>query len=51
MANRYRVKLYSFGENSQWLDLGTGRITLSYLERVQGLALVIRSDENGVCYL
>ena len=45
--SKYRVKLYSFGENLQWMDLGTGRVSLSYLERLQGLALVIRADTNG----
>lgn len=44
---RCRVKLYSFSENRQWEDMGTGHVTLSYLERLQGLTLVVRSETDG----
>ena len=42
-----RVKLYSFTENLRWEDMGTGHVTLSYLDRLQGLTLVVSSEEDG----
>jgi protein phosphatase-4 regulatory subunit 3 len=45
---KYLVKLYSFGENLQWDDLGTGRVSLTYLERLQGLAFIIHSENASI---
>ena len=47
MATEGRVKLYCFNESLKWNDLGTGRINLMYLERLQGLAIIIRSEADG----
>lgn len=45
MAANFRVKLYCFDENGrQWNDVGTGHVTLTYLERLQSLAIIIRSE-------
>ena len=49
MATEGRVKLYCFNESLQWNDLGTGRVSLMYLERLQGLAIIIRSEADGKC--
>ena len=43
------MKLYCFNESLQWNDLGTGRVSLMYLERLQGLAIIIRSEADGKC--
>lgn len=42
-----RVKLYSFTENLRWEDMGTGHVTMSYVDRLQGLTLVVSSEEDG----
>lgn len=48
MANtRRRVKLYVMNEERQWDDRGTGYVSSSYVERLQGMALLVRSEEDG----
>lgn len=42
---RQRVKVYSFNENMQWEDMGTGHVI--YLERLQSLIIMVRSEEDG----
>lgn len=44
---RKRVKLYSFTDNLQWEDLGTGQIMLTFMERMQGVVVIVRSEEDG----
>ena len=44
---RKRVKLYSFTDNLQWEDLGTGQIMLTFMERMQGIVVIVRSEEDG----
>ena len=41
------MKLYSFTENLRWEDMGTGHVTMSYVDRLQGLTLVVSSEEDG----
>ena len=41
------MKLYSFSDNLQWEDLGTGQIILTFMERMQGVVVIVRSEENG----
>ena len=43
------MKLYSFTENLRWEDMGTGHVTMSYIDRLQGLTLVVSSEEDGEC--
>lgn len=47
MDMKRRVKLYCFGDNHQWEDLGTGQIMLTFLERMQGVVVVVRSEDDG----
>lgn len=48
MANtRRRVKLYVMNEDRQWDDKGTGYVSSSYVELLQGMALLVRSEEDG----
>ncbi|XP_028395972.1 serine/threonine-protein phosphatase 4 regulatory subunit 3-like isoform X2 [Dendronephthya gigantea] len=48
MANtRRRVKLYVMNEDRQWDDRGTGYVSSSYVELLQGMALLVRSEEDG----
>ena len=42
-----RVKVYSFGEKLQWEDMGTGRISIDYVERNQVLTIIVRSEVDG----
>ena len=48
MANTTRrVKLYVMNEDRQWDDRGTGYVSSSYVELLQGMALLVRSEEDG----
>ncbi|ELK18120.1 Serine/threonine-protein phosphatase 4 regulatory subunit 3B [Pteropus alecto] len=49
MANksRLRVKLHSLNEDQQWTDLGTGYVSSAYVERLQGVSLLVQSESNG----
>ena len=44
---RRRVKVYSFNEELQWVDKGTGYVMCSYVDRLMALAIVVRSEEDG----
>ncbi len=46
---RRRVKVYSFNENLQWEDMGTGHVSMTYVERLQSLTIIVRSEEDGEC--
>ncbi|VCX40181.1 unnamed protein product [Gulo gulo] len=43
----YRVKVYSLNEDQQWDDLGTGHVSSTYVKRLQGVSLLIRSDSHA----
>ncbi|XP_001628838.2 serine/threonine-protein phosphatase 4 regulatory subunit 3A isoform X1 [Nematostella vectensis] len=48
MANtRRRVKVYTLNEDRQWDDRGTGHVSSSYVERLQGMSIMVRSEEDG----
>ena len=47
MAQERRVKVYSFNEELQWVDKGTGYVMCSYVDRLMALAIVVRSEEDG----
>ena len=49
MSDIRRVKVYSFGENMQWEDMGTGHVTMALVERLQGLTIIVRSEEDSEC--
>eukprot|EP00793_Prasinoderma_coloniale_P003752 PRCOL_00003128-RA len=40
-----RVKLYRLSETGQWDDRGTGHVSMEYLEKSNGLGLVVLSEE------
>jgi len=44
---RRRVKLYELNADRQWDDKGTGHVTSTYVERLRGVSLVVRSETDG----
>ena len=44
---RRRVKVYSFNEKMQWEDMGTGHVSVNYVERLQSLIITVRSEDDG----
>ena len=47
LNTRRRVKLYMLNEDRMWDDRGTGHVTSSYVERLKGPALLVRSESDG----
>ena len=47
-SNGARVKLYSFSESENWEEMGTGHVTVTFVERLQSLSLIVRSEEDGM---
>lgn len=41
---RRRVKLYELNAERQWDDKGTGHVSSTYVERLKGISLVVRSE-------
>ena len=39
-----RVKLYELNAERQWDDKGTGHVSSTYVERLKGISLVVRSE-------
>ncbi|KAK3093571.1 hypothetical protein FSP39_017545 [Pinctada imbricata] len=48
---RRRVKLYLLNADRQWVDRGTGHVTSSYVERLKGVSLIVRSETDGTILL
>ncbi|XP_071079163.1 serine/threonine-protein phosphatase 4 regulatory subunit 3A-like isoform X2 [Haliotis cracherodii] len=46
-STRRRVKLYMLNEDRQWDDRGTGHVSSAYVERLKGMALLVRSETDG----
>lgn len=44
-----RVKVYSYNDDLQWVDKGTGYVMCSYVDRLMALAIVVRSEGDGKC--
>lgn len=44
---RRRVKLYELNADRQWDDKGTGHVSSTYVERLKGISLVVRSEADG----
>jgi len=44
---RRRVKLYELNAERQWDDKGTGHVQSTYVERLKGISLVVRSEADG----
>ena len=51
VETRRRVKVYSFGENLQWEDMGTGHVSMDFVERNQVLTIIVRSEDDGKFYM
>lgn len=47
-STRRRVKLYTLNEDRQWDDRGTGHVSSSYVEHLQGMSIMVRSEEDGL---
>ncbi|KAL2768879.1 protein PPP4R3C [Daubentonia madagascariensis] len=48
MAGKWhRVKVYVLNDDQQWDDLGTGHISSTYVERLQGVSLLVRSESDS----
>ncbi|XP_064601832.1 serine/threonine-protein phosphatase 4 regulatory subunit 3-like [Liolophura sinensis] len=44
---RRRVKLYMLNEDRQWDDRGTGHVSSAYVDRLEGMSLLVRSETDG----
>uniref|UniRef100_T1J957 Uncharacterized protein n=1 Tax=Strigamia maritima TaxID=126957 RepID=T1J957_STRMM len=44
---RRRVKLYALNAERQWDDRGTGHVSSSYVERFEGMSLLVRAESDG----
>uniref|UniRef100_G1U0U3 Protein phosphatase 4 regulatory subunit 3C n=1 Tax=Oryctolagus cuniculus TaxID=9986 RepID=G1U0U3_RABIT len=44
---RHRVRIYVLSDDHLWDNIGTGQISISYVERLQGMALLVRSETDG----
>uniref|UniRef100_A0A915KGQ8 Serine/threonine-protein phosphatase 4 regulatory subunit 3-like central domain-containing protein n=1 Tax=Romanomermis culicivorax TaxID=13658 RepID=A0A915KGQ8_ROMCU len=44
---RRRVKVYVLNEKRTWEDRGTGHVTCTLVDRLQGLALIVRSESDN----
>ena len=42
-----RVKVYSFGQSMQWEDMGTGHVSMDFVERNQTLTIMVRSEQDS----
>ncbi|XP_037369008.1 protein PPP4R3C isoform X2 [Talpa occidentalis] len=48
MAGRWHlVKVYYLNEEQKWDDLGMGHVSSTYVEQLQGMALLVQSESNG----
>ncbi len=44
---RNRVKLYDLNSEKQWIERGSGHVTSSYVDRLQGVSLLVRAESDG----
>ncbi|XP_063706016.1 serine/threonine-protein phosphatase 4 regulatory subunit 3 isoform X2 [Culicoides brevitarsis] len=44
---RRRVKLYALNADRQWDDRGTGHVTSNYVDRLKGMSLLVRAENDG----
>ena len=45
---RRRVKLYMLNEDRVWDDRGTGHVSSAYVEKLRGMSLLVRSENDGM---
>ena len=47
-ALQYRVKVYKLNpEDNQWIDSGTGHVSLDYIEKFHSIGIVVISEEDN----
>ncbi|XP_029786376.1 protein PPP4R3C [Suricata suricatta] len=51
MADKYTVKVYSLNGDQQWDNLGTGQVSSTYVEELQGVCLRVQSDSSEALIL
>lgn len=44
--DKWRVKVYRFGETAEWKDLGTGNVSMHFVERLQSLTITVHSEDD-----
>uniref|UniRef100_A0A8D3C4Y4 Serine/threonine-protein phosphatase 4 regulatory subunit 3 n=1 Tax=Scophthalmus maximus TaxID=52904 RepID=A0A8D3C4Y4_SCOMX len=44
---RRRVKVYTLNEDRQWDDRGTGHVSSTFVERLNGISLLVRAESDG----
>uniref|UniRef100_A0A4W3H7D1 Protein phosphatase 4 regulatory subunit 3C n=1 Tax=Callorhinchus milii TaxID=7868 RepID=A0A4W3H7D1_CALMI len=44
---RRRVKVYTLNEDRQWDDRGTGHVSSTYVDRLNGMSLLVRAESDG----
>jgi len=46
-STRRRVKLYMLNEERMWDDRGTGHVSSAFVDRLKGMSLQVRSENDG----
>ncbi|KAG8516827.1 Serine/threonine-protein phosphatase 4 regulatory subunit 3B [Galemys pyrenaicus] len=46
-GRRHLVKVYYLNEEQKWDDLGMGHVSSTYVDRLQGMALLVQSECDG----
>lgn len=41
------MKVYTLNEERQWDDQGTGHVSSAYVDRLNGIALLVRAEADG----
>lgn len=44
---RRRVKLYALNADRQWDDRGTGHVSSTYVDKLKGISLMVRAENDG----
>ncbi|XP_028636148.1 protein PPP4R3C-like [Grammomys surdaster] len=44
----HSVKVYVMVEDKRWKDIGAGQISFKYIERLQGVCLLVHSESDGL---
>jgi hypothetical protein len=47
VQSRRRVKLYVLNEERMWSDQGTGHVSSVFLDKFNGMSLIVRSEDDG----
>lgn len=47
--DKWRVKVYRYGETAEWKDVGTGNVSMNFVERLQSLTITVHSEDDCKC--